>query len=104
MIGSMLWSGRFAFPLSTRASVASDCIIVGTAPVQLTVLQYHDVDIANAAKTQRLRNCTARSPVADRLSGADGKYSLNVMPLPNPMRRLRQLEGIQVPALALEYG
>jgi hypothetical protein len=55
MKGRMLLRGRFAFPLSTRAGVASDRIKVRTATVQLAIVQYYDVDIADTCAVQNAR-------------------------------------------------
>ena len=53
MKGRVLLRCRFTFPLRTGAGVTSDRKKVRTAPVQLAIVQYDDVDIADACAIQK---------------------------------------------------
>jgi hypothetical protein len=48
----MLLSSRFTFPFPTGARVASNGVKEWTATVQLPVVQYYDVDVADAYAIQ----------------------------------------------------
>jgi hypothetical protein len=52
--GRVLLRSRFTFPLAAGAGVASNGIKEWTTAVQLAVVQYHDVDIADACAIQKL--------------------------------------------------
>jgi hypothetical protein len=50
----MLLGSRFTFPLPGGAGVASDRVKEWTAAVQLAIVQYYDVDIADVCAIQKL--------------------------------------------------